>query len=59
MAAIGFLIRLIALLVMYLISNPKILTLISLDQAVTPSMRKFNQRAFEKEAVVEENTKKA
>lgn len=42
MAAIGCGIRALALLMMYKISNPKILNLVSLEEAATLKMRKIN-----------------
>lgn len=44
MAAIGFAIRLLALLVMYLISNPKLMDLKSPEEAETLQMRRFDSR---------------
>jgi hypothetical protein len=42
MAAIGFAIRLLALLVMYLISNPKLMDLKSPEEAETLKMRRLD-----------------
>ena len=44
MAVIGIAIRLLALLVMYIISNPSLEKLKDSDQAKTLNMRRFNSR---------------